>query len=57
LWGLADANSWLNDNGGCQANGMPIAGVSPEPLAFDDNYARKPAWWGVYDGLTGCGYQ
>jgi endo-1,4-beta-xylanase len=56
LWGLGDANSWLNDNG-CQANGMPVAGVSPEPLAFDDNYARKPAWWGVYDGLIGCGYQ
>jgi hypothetical protein len=36
---------------------MPIPGVSPQPLAFDDNYGRKPAWWGVYDGLAGCGYQ
>lgn len=58
LWGLGDANSWLNDNGGCTDNmGMPIPGVAPEPLAFGDDYGRKPAWWGVYDGLDSCGYQ
>jgi endo-1,4-beta-xylanase len=51
VWGLGDANSWLNDTG-CGAN----AGNLPAPLLFDDAYARKPAWWGFYDGLTGCTY-
>ena len=29
----------------------------PAPLAFDDSYGRKAAWWGVYDALNGCTYQ
>jgi hypothetical protein len=29
----------------------------PAPLAFDDAYGRKAAWWGVYDALNGCTYQ
>jgi endo-1,4-beta-xylanase len=55
LWGLGDANSWLNDNGCTQ--GMITLETQPEPLAFGDTYARKPAWWGIYDALNGCGYQ
>jgi len=55
LWGLADPNSWLNSNGCTQ--GMITLDTKPAPLAFDDAFARKPAWWGIYDGLTGCGYQ
>jgi endo-1,4-beta-xylanase len=55
LWGLGDANSWLNDNGCTQ--GMITLETQPEPLAFSDIYARKPAWWGIYDALAGCGYQ
>jgi endo-1,4-beta-xylanase len=55
LWGLGDANSWLNDNGCVQ--GMVQLETSPMPLAFDDLYARKPAWWGIYDALNGCNYR
>ncbi|MEY2936762.1 MAG: Endo,4-beta-xylanase [Pseudomonadota bacterium] len=55
LWGLGDANSWLNDNGCTQ--GMITLETQPEPLAFGATYARKPAWWGIYDALSGCGYQ
>lgn len=55
LWGLGDANSWLNDNGCTQ--GMIMLETQPAPLAFGDTYARKPAWWGIYDALTGCTYQ
>jgi endo-1,4-beta-xylanase len=53
LWGVGDANSWLNDTG-C---GAAAVGILPMPLAFDDAYARKPAWWGIYDALTGCSYR
>jgi endo-1,4-beta-xylanase len=55
LWGLGDANSWLNDNGCTQ--GMIMLDRDAEPLAFGNTYARKPAWWGIYDALTGCAYQ
>ena len=55
VWGLSDPNSWLNSNGCTQ--GMITLDTKPAPLAFDDGFARKPAWWGIYDGLTGCGYQ
>ncbi len=55
LWGVGDANSWLNDNGCTQ--GMITLETQPAPLAFGDTYARKPAWWGIYDALTGCEYQ
>ena len=55
LWGLADPNSWLNGNGCTQ--GMIMLETQPTPLAFDESYARKPAWWGIYDALTGCNYR
>jgi len=54
LWGLGDANSWLNDTGCTQ--GMLTLDTLPAPLAFDDTFGRKAAWWGVYDALTGCTY-
>ena len=54
LWGLGDANSWLNDTGCTQ--GMLTLDTLPAPLAFDDSFGRKAAWWGVYDALTGCTY-
>jgi endo-1,4-beta-xylanase len=55
LWGVADANSWLNMNGCTQ--GMLMLETLPSPLAFDDAHARKPAWWGIYDALSGCTYE
>jgi len=55
LWGVGDANSWLNDTGCTQ--GMLVLDTLPAPLAFNDAYARKPAWWGIYDALTGCTYR
>jgi endo-1,4-beta-xylanase len=54
LWGLADPNSWLNDTGCTQ--GMLVLDTAPAPLAFDEAYQRKPAWWGAYDALEGCTY-
>jgi endo-1,4-beta-xylanase len=54
LWGLADPNSWLNDTGCTQ--GMLVLDTEPAPLAFDEAYQRKPAWWGAYDALDGCTY-
>jgi endo-1,4-beta-xylanase len=55
LWGLSDPNSWLNDTGCTQ--GMLVLDTQPAPLAFDELLGRKPAWWGIYDGLTGCSYR
>jgi endo-1,4-beta-xylanase len=55
MWGLSDPNSWLNSNGCTQ--GMIVLDTQPAPLAFDEAFGRKPAWWGIYDGLMGCGYQ
>lgn len=55
LWGVADGNSWLNMNGCTQ--GMLMLDTLPSPLAFDDSHARKPAWWGIYDALSGCTYE
>lgn len=55
LWGVTDPNSWLNSNG-CMQGGVMLE-TQPTPLAFDAGYARKPAWWGIYDALTGCTYQ
>jgi endo-1,4-beta-xylanase len=34
LWGVSDANSWLND--------WPIPGRTNYPLLFDRNYHAKP---------------
>lgn len=55
LWGLTDPSSWLNDTGCTQ--GMITLDTQPAPLAFDDAFGRKRAWWGIYDALTGCTYQ
>jgi endo-1,4-beta-xylanase len=55
LWGLSDPNSWLNDTGCTQ--GTIVLDTTPAPLAFDEAFGRKPAWWGIYDGLTGCSYR
>ncbi|MEO8180237.1 MAG: endo-1,4-beta-xylanase [Deltaproteobacteria bacterium] len=55
VWGLSDPNSWLNSNGCTQ--GMITLDTQPAPLVFDEAFGRKPAWWGIYDGLTGCDYQ
>lgn len=51
MWGLADPHSWLNMNGCNDAAWLPM------PLAFDAEYVRKPAWWGIYDALAGCRYE
>jgi len=55
LWGLSDPVSWLNDTGCTQ--GTLVLDTQPAPLAFDGSFARKAAWWGIYDALTGCSYQ
>jgi len=55
LWGITDPSSWLNSNGCTQ--GTLVLDTKPAPLAFDEAYARKPAWWGIYDALAGCQYQ
>jgi endo-1,4-beta-xylanase len=55
LWGLSDPNSWLNDTGCTQ--GTLVLDTQPAPLALDAAFARKPAWWGIYDALAGCKYQ
>ncbi len=55
LWGLSDPNSWLNDTGCMQ--GMLVLDTAPAPLAFNETFGRKPAWWGIYDALTGCSYR
>lgn len=55
LWGLSDSVSWLNDTGCTQ--GTLVLDTQAAPLAFDGAFARKPAWWGIYDALTGCSYQ
>lgn len=49
LWGVADSQSWLNAAAPCAAD-QP---GQPWGLAFDDTYARKPAWRGIVDALTG----
>ena len=49
LWGVTDKYSWLNSFAPC---GQGQTG-SPWALAFDDNYARKPAWQGIVDALAG----
>ena len=36
MWGLYDARSWRDDNGG--------------PLVFDDDLQAKPAYYGIVDG-------
>ena len=55
MWGLTDPNSWLNSNGCMQ--GMIVLETQPAPLVFNETFGRKPAWWGIYDGLMGCSYR
>jgi GH35 family endo-1,4-beta-xylanase len=42
LWGFTDRYSWINDEG-----------EADHPLLFDRDYATKPAYQGVLDGLAG----
>ncbi|HXS15741.1 MAG TPA: endo-1,4-beta-xylanase [Polyangiaceae bacterium] len=42
LWGFLDEYSWLDDEG-----------TEEHGLLFDDNYEKKPSYWGVMDGLRG----
>jgi endo-1,4-beta-xylanase len=42
LWGVTDRYAWTGDDG-----------VADEPLAFDQQYAPKPAYAGVLAGLNG----
>jgi len=51
VWGVADKQSWLNGFQTC--TGAPY---QPEPLIFADDYAKKPAFWGIRDALDGCYY-
>ena len=51
LWGVGDGDSWLNAESPCEDSG-----IQPSPLAFDDDYDKKPAWWGLLDALRGCYY-
>ncbi len=42
LWGFLDEHSWLNDEGEAEHG-----------LIFDDNYEKKPGYFGVMNGLLG----
>jgi endo-1,4-beta-xylanase len=49
VWGMRDGDSWLNDQVVCED-----PADRPWPLLFTDDFERKPAWWGVFDALSGC---
>jgi endo-1,4-beta-xylanase len=51
IWGIIDKYSWLNGFQTCM--GAPYQAL---PLLFADDYAKKPAFWGVHDALNGCYY-
>jgi endo-1,4-beta-xylanase len=44
VWGVSDRNTWLSriEGGGFE---------NPQPLLFDDEYLRKPAYYAVLDAL------
>lgn len=42
IWGINDGTSWLNET---------TKSIYYYPLLWDDNYARKPAYSGVVEGL------
>ena len=44
VWGVGDADSWRDDVCG--------SGGRSEPLLFDSNYARKDAYYGVFDAFA-----
>jgi endo-1,4-beta-xylanase len=46
LWGFTDAYSWIDDEFG-----------SDDPLPFDEQYAKKPAYGGLLAGLSGTRLQ
>jgi endo-1,4-beta-xylanase len=49
LWGASDAVSWLNT-----ARWSGLRGRGPhDPLAFDENLAPKPMYFGILDALSG----
>lgn len=52
VWGVTDKYSWLNTFQTC--SGAPY---QAKPLILNDDYQRKPAFWGVYDALKGCYYE
>ena len=41
LWGLTDRHTWIDD----------FVGPGRAPLPLDADYQRKPAWYGLRDGL------
>lgn len=47
-WGVSDAHTWLANR---PNNALPDA----KPLLFDDNYKKKPAYYGVLDALKNPG--
>jgi endo-1,4-beta-xylanase len=49
FWGITDRYSWLQseDDTGCPA------GRDPAGLLRDQDYQKKPAYFGVLDALTG----
>lgn len=49
VWGMSDGGSWLNQQQPCDNPRL-----QPWPLLFTDEFERKPAWWGVFDALSGC---
>lgn len=42
LWGFTDAHTWLDDF---------LGNPAVDPLLFDEDYRRKPAYYGVRDAL------
>ncbi len=50
VWGISDSFSWLN---GMPANAGCTEGQQPLGLMFDADYAKKPAYYGVFDALMG----
>jgi endo-1,4-beta-xylanase len=42
IWGFTDRHSWIDSTFGAD-----------DPLIYDDNYARKPAYYGMVDGFVG----
>jgi endo-1,4-beta-xylanase len=48
MWGVVDKHSWLNAFAPCRQG----SAQRPWPLLLDDEYARKPAWEGLFEALS-----
>jgi endo-1,4-beta-xylanase len=48
FWGASDKYSWVKD-----FNETNCAGKNPSACLWDDNWMKKPAYYGVMDALTG----